>query len=52
MVPKFPDHINRQIKNKLGAMTGGIINDIPVSHFKMPMVVLKGPNQGPMRILI
>ena len=52
MVPKSPNNINKQIKNKLDVMTGGVINDIPVSHFKMPMVILKGPNQGPMRIII
>ena len=47
MVPKSPNNINMQNKNKLDAMTGGIINDIPVSHFKMPMVIRRRSKPRP-----
>ncbi len=47
MIPQRPGNINRELKNKVNRMTNGVIKEIPVSCFKMPMMILKGPNQGP-----
>ena len=47
MVPKYPGNINRDLKRMLEGMTCGVAKQIPVSCFKMPMMILKGENQGP-----
>ena len=47
MIPKRPGNISRDLKRKVNHMTNGSIKEIPVSCFKMPMMILKGENQGP-----
>jgi len=47
MIPKQPGNISRDLKRKVNHMTNGAIKEIPVSCFKMPMMILKGENQGP-----
>ena len=47
MIPKQPRNISRDLKRKVNHMTNGAIKEIPVSCFKMPMMILKGENQGP-----
>ena len=47
MIPKQPGNISRDLKRKVNHMTNGSIKEIPVSCFKMPMMILKGENQGP-----
>ena len=47
MMPKQPGNISRDLKRKVNHMTNGSIKEIPVSCFKMPMMILKGENQGP-----
>ena len=47
MIPKQPRNISRDLKRKVNRMTNGAINLIPASCFKMPMMILKGENQGP-----
>ena len=47
MIPKRPGNISRDLKRKVNHMTNGVANEIPVSCFKMPMMILKGENQGP-----
>ena len=50
MIPKRPGNISRDLKRKVNHMTNGVIKEIPVSCFKMPMMILKGENQGPEHI--
>jgi len=47
MIPKRLGNISRDLKRKVNHMTNGAIKEIPVSCFKMPMMILKGENQGP-----
>ena len=47
MIPKHPNNISRDLKRKVNHMTNGVIKEIPVSCLKMPMMILKGENQGP-----
>ena len=47
MFPKWPSNISRDLKRKVNNMTHGAIREIPVSSFTMPMMILKGENQGP-----
>ena len=47
MIPKRPGNISRDLKRKVNRMTNGVFKEIPASCFKMPMMILKGENQGP-----
>ena len=47
MIPKRLGNQSRDLKRKVNHMTNGAIKEIPVSCFKMPMMILKGENQGP-----
>ena len=40
-------NINRKLKSKVNRMTNGLIQQVPASCFIVPMMILKGPSQGP-----
>ena len=46
MIPKWPTNVSRDLKRKVNNMTHGAIKEIPVSSFKVPMMILKGESQG------
>ena len=50
MIPQRPGNITRELNDKVNRMTNGVIKEAPVLCFKMPMMILKGPNQGPEQI--
>ena len=47
MISRYPVNISRDLQRKVNRMTNGVIKEIPVSCFKMPMMIPKGENQGP-----
>ena len=49
MIPKQPGNISRDLKRKVNHMTNGVIKEIPVSCFKMPVMILKGETKAQSR---
>ena len=47
MIPKCPNSMPRDLKRKVNHMTNGVVKEIPVSCLKVPVMILKGENQGP-----
>ena len=48
MVPRHAGkNVHRDILRRLRAMSQRVVHDIPVKSIKVPMLINKGPNQGP-----
>ena len=46
MVPSQPSNVNRDLMRRVGDMFQGVVRDIPVSSFPVPMLISKGPTEG------
>ena len=46
MVPSKPGKVARDLMRNVGDMFQGVVHDIPVSSFPIPMLISKGPKEG------